>query len=834
MQPIIIMILLAALAACGWAARHFWLAQRRLGSALRAEIAQREHSVESLRASEADARQTLERVLHDNPAHLRSIIENLPVMVNALDENGQIVIWNRECERVTGYTAEEVVGQPEGLALIYPDADYLHHIQAIYRQIGGDFRDWELALTAKDGTERIVAWSNVSQLYPIPGWRTWAIGVDITRRKQTEKALYEAHEALEQRVAERTAALRVTNETLQREIAERRRAESALKSSQAQLRMMIDALADAVHVVDRDLRITLFNEAFRQMNQELGLETNAIGRTPFDLFPFLPSSVRDEYNQVIATGQLLLTHETNRIGSVAIYSETRKIPVMDGDRVTHVVTVIRDVTEQRRAEQALQQSERDYRGLFESAHDAIIVFDPDGEMVLDVNQRACEIYGYSRDELIGLSLEKLSRDIPQGKRHLDATLTAAGSRYHFETVQYRKDGREMILEINAAVVNFQGRQVILSINRDITDRVQFMQALQQSEERFRTLVSSMDDVVFTLDANQRHTGVYGLWLERSGLPPEAFLNKTAREVLGAEAARPHEQANARALAGERVLYEWSTQTGETTAYYQTLLSPLYNPHGQVIGVVGVGREITDRKRAQQEALELALEKERSAILSRFVQDISHEFANPLSVIKNGIYLALNTPDPARRARHMDLVGQQVLMIEKLVEGLMLMSRLDAGFPFRCEPTAINRLIQTACENLEAARQDKRHQLITELAAHLSPAKGDPRLLYVAIRHLVENAIRFTPPDGTITIRTAQRGEHIVVEVQDTGVGIADENRDKIFQRFFRVERSRTERGAGLGLPIAQSIIERHGGRIEVESEAGVGSTFRVFLPFDSC
>jgi two-component system, sporulation sensor kinase E len=528
----------------------------------------------------------MEEAVREREGNLRRIVENLPVMVEALDENGVVVMWNRECERVTGYTADEIVGNPDGMSLLYPDPDYLQEMQSLYEQLGGDFRDWEVTLTAKDGTARIIAWSNVSKRYPIPGWQTWAIGFDITRRKQIEKALHEAHEALERRIAERTAALRVANEALQREITERQRAELSLRTSQSMLRMTIDALADTVHVIDRDMRIILYNEAFRRMNQELGLETRALGRTPFELFPFLGPDVRAEYQQVFDTGQIVATEETTTVGSLVIHTETRKIPVFEGDQVAHVVTVVTDVTA--------------------------------------------------------------------------------------------------------------------------------------------------------------------------------------------------------------------------------------------------------RKLAEQEILQLALEKERSEILAAFVQDVSHEFANPISVIKNSVYLALNTADTNRRAHHLEVVNGQIFHVEKLVEGLLTMSRLDSGFPFRCEPVPLGKVLQAIHESLEGAAQQKNITVLLDWADDLPPVMGDQKYLNMALRHLVDNAIQYTPLGGTITVRATPHSDQIVIDVSDTGIGIAPEHLDAIFQRFFRVERARTERGAGLGLPIARAIIERHGGVIEVESTPGTGSTFRIFLPISGC
>ena len=131
--------------------------------------------------------------------------------------------------------------------------------------------------------------------------------------------------------------------------------------------------------------------------------------------------------------------------------------------------ILVDITERKKTEEALKQSERDYRELFENAHDAIIIFSIKDEIILDVNQRACELYGFSKEEFIGMSLESISKNVALRKSRVKKTLER-GVYHNFESIHYRKDGTEMILEINGAIVNYKGKKAILSINRDITER----------------------------------------------------------------------------------------------------------------------------------------------------------------------------------------------------------------------------------------------------------------------------------------------------------------------------------------------------------------------------
>jgi two-component system, sporulation sensor kinase E len=134
-------------------------------------------------------RKCVEEALRDSEERMRLVVQNMPVMLDALDADGNFLVWNRECEQVTGYSADEIIGNPNALELLYPGADYLQCVLKEWDERGNDFRDWELELTAKDGSTKTVMWFNISERFPIPDWATWAIGVDVTEHRQAEREL---------------------------------------------------------------------------------------------------------------------------------------------------------------------------------------------------------------------------------------------------------------------------------------------------------------------------------------------------------------------------------------------------------------------------------------------------------------------------------------------------------------------------------------------------------------------------------------------------------------------------------------------------------------------
>jgi len=175
--------------------------------------------------------------LRSSDEHQRKVLESMPVMLTAFDKEGHPVVWNAECERVVGFSAEEIIDNPQAVDLLYPEKVYRDSMIKEWNSGGHDYLNREWTITCKDGTRRIISWSSVSGRISVPGWATWGVGVDVTERKNAEAGLTEARSELENRVEKRTEELRkMVNLMAGREVrmAELKREIAALKEQLGQ------------------------------------------------------------------------------------------------------------------------------------------------------------------------------------------------------------------------------------------------------------------------------------------------------------------------------------------------------------------------------------------------------------------------------------------------------------------------------------------------------------------------------------------------------------------------------------------------------------------------
>ncbi len=275
----------------------------------------------------------------------------------------------------------------------------------------------------------------------------------------------------------------------------------------------------------------------------------------------------------------------------------------------HVVIALQDITAHKRDELAVIKSERDYKNLFEQANDAILVFNPQDEIILDVNQRACKIYGFSREEFIGMSLKTISQNVINGEQHLQR-LIENDSLAEFETTQYGKDGRPIYFLINSSMIDYNGKKVVLSINRDITERRRQENIIRENEEKYRIIAEKTTDVIWLMNLEGQSTFVTNSIMQFTGYSVDEYLKQTIDErftkdsavygkgIFGRELQSFRQNPEVRANYFFVMELEYNCKDG-STKWGEMMVTPYFSKDGHLIGIHGVTRDMSERKNAER-------------------------------------------------------------------------------------------------------------------------------------------------------------------------------------------------------------------------------------------
>ncbi len=398
---------------------------------------------------------------------------------------------------------------------------------------------------------------------------------------------------------------------------------------------------------------------------------------------------------------------------------------------------------------------------------------------------------------------------------------------------YRKDGSMFWNEVHLSPVLDQSGKVThyVSVHHDITARKEAELALARSERRARALFNQSNDAVFLFDLNGEQLEANQRAAEMLGYTYDETLTLSYREVVAPDEQIQAENVFHRLLLGERFPpYERMFRRKDGTLFpVEINIEPVLDADGKPEYFQSIVREISARLQAQKQDFELALERERAHLLTRFVQDIAHEFRTPLSVIASSAYLVLRSSDAEWQQLKVAQIETQVQLLAQLVDNLLLMVRLDT------RPDQIKRSVDlvdvlTSCIAQVVDQHGDKPAFRCDRPPEIPLVVGDADYLAHAFHQILDNAYRFTPPEGEVSVTVQVHAEHVLIWFCDTGIGIANDDLRHVFETFWRRDAAHSTPGFGLGLPIAQRIIERHGGQIEVVNQATQGTCFCVRLP----
>lgn len=489
------------------------------------------------------------------------------------------------------------------------------------------------------------------------------------------------------------------------------------------------------------------------------------------------------------------------------------------------------------------QVEQRFRTLFEQAPFSVQLLSVDGR-TLQVNKAWQDLWGaHEGDPLFDFVLNEYNmlQDaqleakgvLPHLRRAFAGEDAVRLPAVHYDPAELGKPGLARWVEATARPIKAPDGSVVevMLIHQDVTERLEAERELRASEAQFRTIADAMPQMVWSTLPDGYHDYYNLQWYRFTGAPPGSTDGEAWNAMF-----HPGDQARAwevwrRSLhTGEP--YEIEYRLRHRSGEYRWVLGralPVRNAQGEIVRWMGTCTDIHEQKQARDELMAINRRKD------DFLAMLAHELRNPMAPISTAAQLLKAAPgNPAQVERAADVIARQVRHMTELVDDLLDVSRVTRGLvELDRKPVAIKGALTHAIEQVRPLMEARGHQLTTRMAAGDPWVLGDRTRLVQVFSNLLNNAAKYTPPNGALSVAMAVAGAQVEVRIADTGIGIDAQLMPQVFELFTQGERTpdRAQGGLGLGLALVKSLVELHGGRVAAESEgAGRGSTFIVTLP----
>ncbi len=526
------------------------------------------------------------------------------------------------------------------------------------------------------------------------------------------------------------------------------------------------------------------------------------------------------------------------------------------------IGVIKDISKQKQIERKLKQSEKKFKQLYEKAPIPYHTLLPTGE-ITNVSDKWCQILGYKKEEIIGGSIFELiaedEREIAKVsfKEKIRSKRTYTGGH---ERAFITKKGEKHIFVIND-FFSFDECGNVSSVHttmEDITHRKEMEEKLKNSEKRFRDISYSMADWIWEVDATGRYTFASGKVKEVLGYTAEELIGKTPFDLMSEGEAKRVKQLF-KEIATEKKpiidLENWNITKNGKLVCMQTTGVPILGNKRQLVGYRGVDKNITERKKAEESLRltnqELTILKEELSKLNQelekkvqertkevvtllkqkdeFISQLGHDLKTPLSVILNVLPMIKEEIRRTDLQRDCEIAIRNSNYISNLVTETLKIAELSSpNIKFNTEPLSLCDVIQEVVTDKQLTFDEKNITFVNNVEEDLSIC-ADKLRIGELLTNIITNALKYTSHGGTITIDATQSDNEVTVCVTDTGVGLSRTEIDRVFDEFYKVDKSRHEiNTCGLGLSICKRIVEKHGGKIWAESP-GLGKGTSLYF-----
>jgi len=597
--------------------------------------------------------------------------------------------------------------------------------------------------------------------------------------------------------------------------------EKTLEVQQARYEQLFENANDGIFILDRQARFVTVNQRFAEL---AGMpREEIIGKTTELFLPGGFAQSLERLERILHKGKLgpyeleVTTPLGNKVLSFNAFA------LYEGNTPVGVMNIARDITDLKRvAEEMIRLS-----STLRTSTDSIVLTDLEGK-VTEVNDVTLKMYGADdKGDLLGKSAFDLiaPEDREKAFAGMEEVLDKGdikGREYHVSS----KNGSKIPVEMSVALIkDAEGRATgFVAISRDITDRKRAEAALRESEVRYRNLFENANDAIVSASLDGTITAVNRGLEVMLGWSRGELIGLHYRKITTPASAALGEERTRRALAGERlspIIEAEMVRKDGSVVPVEGRTRFIRDKEGKPIGFQGIYRDISAKK---------ALEWQRTEFLAM----LTHDIRNPLGVILGYAEMLLDQAREREAHKEVDLLARlksSALTVHSLVANYLDFSKIEAGhLTLTKEPLAVNSVLGQVGQQYEAEAQRRCLTLEVRLQDVLPWVKGDPLALERVFANLLSNALKFTPAGGRVRVSSAQQNGEVVVTVADTGPGIAAEDLPFLFEKYHRAAATQQHEGVGLGLFIAKALVAAHGGRIEVESTPGSGTSFAVFLP----
>ncbi|MCX6154843.1 MAG: PAS domain S-box protein [Candidatus Kapabacteria bacterium] len=785
-------------------------------------------------ATEITERKKAENALKASELRLQLILENMPILLNAFDDNGNIIVWNKACEEATGYSAVEIINNPQALELLYPDIDYRNNVM---KDIADPkYSDNVYDLVKKNKEIRTIEWFDIYKKIRIPGWPSWGLGQDIT---------------------------------------DRLRAEELLRQSEEKFRNIYENSQEGIFQTRADGSYISVNTALAKMYGYDSSEELMDNRANIAFDSYFNPEDRNQFLKIMEEKGLIRGFEyqvKHRDGHNMWFYEDAKAIKDENGNLEYFEGFVVDITEKKLAEEALKASYADLRRAEQVSKIGYWTLYLN-EKIMSSSENANKIYGFENNQNSLSEIQKVV--LPEFRQYLDSALQefiVNGKPYDTE-YKIRRITDNKIIDIRSVAEFDRSKNIIFGVIQDITERKDYEAAIIKSEKFLKETQKIANLGTYNMDI------ISGLW-ESSAILDEIFgIDASFERTVEGWASILHPDWRKlmtdyliNEVFGKGVTFDKEyviIRINDRSERWLHGIGELkFNENHVPIIMIGTIRDITEKKLAEELLIdknheieaqyeeymqlneqlrktnyELEIEKahaeESEKLKTSFLQNMSHEIRTPLNGIMgfSGLLRDYDDLSQDESKDYINIIVNSSNRLLAIVDDVLDISRIDSNsLSINKSDFLLTELLHYYQSLYNSQIRSKGLNFIIKIQDKCSELKllTDKDKLSQIITNLMNNATKFTHK-GEIELGVNRDKDKLNIYVRDTGIGIKGEYLEKIFDRFWQYEAFVEEfyGGTGLGLSISKGLAELLGLQISVESVFDQGTTFTLTFNPDS-